>query len=102
MAGFGGDGNSQQIGSMPNINVFGYPSVKCEECGSEVFIPGVIFKKIPGFLVGGGSDEISIPVKVAVCSKCGNISPEDKKIIKQQEENFKKAEAAKSKSGLII
>ena len=56
----------------PAVNPFSYPSEICSECGSEVFVPGVIMKKVPGVLLGeGGVDFISVPIKVAVCAKCG-------------------------------
>ena len=38
----------------PAVNPFSYPSEICSECGSEVFVPGVIMKKVPGILLGEG------------------------------------------------
>ena len=76
----------------------------CSECGSEVFVPGVIMKKVPGVLLGeGGVEFIPVPIKVAVCAKCGTLSPSDKK--KYEEETKKAKEVEKTKTntnGLII
>lgn len=85
------------MNSVGNINPFEYPSQKCE-CGNEIFINGVIFKEIPGVLVGSKDKEI-IPVPVYVCSKCGEICPSQKKII---EELKKESAGNKKKSSLII
>ena len=88
----------------PAVNPFSYPSEICSECGSEVFVPGVIMKKVPGVLLGEGSVEfIPVPIKVAVCAKCGTLSPSDKK--KYEEETKKAKEVEKTKtntSGLVI
>ena len=88
----------------PAVNPFSYPSEICSECGSEVFVPGVIMKKVPGVLLGeGGVEFIPVPIKVAVCAKCGTLSPSDKK--KYEEETKKAKEVEKTKtnsSGLII
>lgn len=80
--------------SSPNINPLDYPTEKCT-CGNEVFIPGVIFKKVPGILIGQGSEAVQVPLKVFCCSKCGELSPYDQEIlnnhakVKEQAENKK-------------
>ena len=88
----------------PAVNPFSYPSEICSECGSEVFVPGVIMKKVPGVLLGeGGVEFIPVPIKVAVCAKCGTLSPSDK--TKYEEETKKAKEVEKTKtntSSLII
>ena len=83
--------------NSPNINPFEYPSEKCS-CGSEVFIPGVIFKKIPGMLLGQGSETAQVPIKVFVCAKCGELSPYDKEML----EDIKKTKEDANKTNLII
>lgn len=80
-----------------NINPYGYEDLTCAECGHNVFIPGIIFKKIPGMLAGDATRKfVLFPVKVACCAKCGALSAEDKEELEQQAEMAKKAEAAKS------
>ena len=39
------------VPTMPNVNPLDYPSETCE-CGNEIFVPGVIFKKVPGVILG--------------------------------------------------
>lgn len=73
-------------GNAPKVNPLDYPSDKCSKCGNEVFVPGVIFKTIPGVIVGNGKDDVQVPLKVFVCSKCGELSDYDKKILNAKEE----------------
>ena len=63
-------------GMGPQIDPFNYPSVKCDKCGHEVFRQGVIFKKLPGLLMGGGAEDVNYPLPVYVCDKCGTIPDE--------------------------
>jgi hypothetical protein len=86
--------------AMPKINPFDYPDEVCENCGHNVFVPGVIFKKVPGVLVGAGTEEVSIPIKVAVCQKCGALSPDDKEAFEVA--NKAKSDKDKPASGLIL
>lgn len=69
------------------VNVWDYPSVRCDKCASEKFIPAFIFKKIPGLLVGTGTQEHIQPVPVHVCWSCGELMP----VYKQDIENAKKS-----------
>ena len=84
-------------GNMPNVNPFEYPSEQCQ-CGNEVFIPGVIFKKIPGMVLGQGSEPVQVPLKVFCCSKCGELSPYDKETLEEAE----KIKDAANKTNLIL
>lgn len=79
---------------LPNINPLDYPTIKCE-CGNEIFTPGVIFKDIPGVAVGE-KENVEFPIKVFYCSKCGQLSPYDKKLFNQDNKN------TVNTSGLII
>lgn len=81
------------------VNPFAYPSEVCEECGNDVFQPGLIFKLVPGILLGEGTETVPVPVKIACCSKCGSMSPLDRKMLEEQE---LKAKQAENKSTLII
>ena len=85
--------------NAPQINPFAYPSEVCPECQNEVFVPGVILKKVPGILIGAGEDTVSVPIKVAVCSKCGTLSESDKK---RYDEETQKAQKAGNKPTIIV
>lgn len=65
----------------PKVNPLDYPSDKCSNCGNEVFIPGIIFKTVPGLELGQGTENVQVPIKVFVCSKCGELSNYDKEIL---------------------
>lgn len=84
-----------------SINPFEYPAEKCSVCGCETFVPAMMFRKVPGMLVGqADSKTVSVPMKVFVCSKCGELSPSDKELI---EEISKKEQTKQTpKSNLII
>lgn len=85
-------------GHMPQVNPLDYPSEVCE-CGNEIFMPGVIFKKVPGVMLGqGGTDYVPVPIKVFVCSKCGKLSPSDQKILNEE----KKIKEQVTKTNIII
>ena len=89
-------GSENNIGATsPNINPLDYPSEGCSSCGNQVFIPGVIFKKVPGILLGQGTEVVQIPIKVFCCSKCGELSPYDKETLEEHDN-------IKEKSNLII
>ena len=95
--------DEQQFNSNPaqQINPFEYPDEICSECGHNVFIPGVIFKMVPGILLGSGSPEPeSVPIKVACCAKCGALAPSDKKAY--DEMSGKKKDNETKKSGSLI
>ena len=85
--------------NAPQINPFAYPSEVCPECQNEVFVPGVILKKVPGILIGAGEETVSVPIKVAVCSKCGALSESDRK---RYDEETQKAQKAGNKQSIIV
>jgi DNA-directed RNA polymerase subunit RPC12/RpoP len=49
--------------------------ILCSECGHDMFMPAMKFRKISGIVNGTGKDKY-IPVEVYFCSSCGNINPE--------------------------
>lgn len=73
-------GNTFGANYAPNVNPLDYPSDKCI-CGNEVYVPGIIFKNVPGIEMGQGAETVQVPIKVFVCSKCGELSNADKEII---------------------
>lgn len=67
--------------SQLKINPLDYQSIKCE-CGCELFEPAVVFKAIPGVLLGiSDQKEVSMPIKVFKCSKCGKLFKDDEKML---------------------
>ena len=70
--------------NMPAVNPLDYPSEVCPNCGCEVFIPGIIFKKVPGMLIGQGSETTQVPLKVFICANCRELSPYDKKLFESR------------------
>jgi len=56
-----------------NFNPYKYPRVKCDNCGHDIFRSATILNKIPGLVIGNGSDDIEYPTPVFVCDKCGTM-----------------------------
>lgn len=79
------------LGRGPVVNPLKYPSVTCDNCGGELFEEKLILKKIPGVVVGNGTEDVNYPVPVLVCSKCGTIEKSYRDLLekgkKYQEEN---------------
>lgn len=67
------------------VNPLDYPSVICPDCGTKVFIPAAVFKKVPGILLGTGAEEELIPIQVYVCAKCHKLLPEFEQLEKESE-----------------
>ena len=71
----------------PNIDLSEYQNTKCE-CGCETFIPTVIFKQIPGLLVGAADQKfVEVPIKVFQCSKCGKLLPSIEKELNKKNDS---------------
>ena len=87
------------LGKGPIVNPLKYPSVKCDNCGGELFEEKIILKKIPGLIAGTGSEDINYPVSVLACSKCGTIEKTYRDLIEKGEKTQEKQE---NNSGLII
>ena len=84
-----------------NFNPFAYPDWTCSECGHNIFTPGVVFKKVPGVVLGEGKGDVPFPIKVATCQKCGAMFPYDKKSFDEAAKR-NKDNTSGSGSGLII
>lgn len=65
------------------VNVWEQESVRCDSCGHDIFVQAFIYKRIPGLLMGTGTEEHIQPVPVAVCAKCGDLMPVYKEDIKK-------------------
>ena len=95
--------NDNKFGSVPgindNINPLEYPAVTCTECGSEFFIPVLMFRRIPGSLFGNAGSSIQYPMKVFVCKQCGALSPDDQAVY---DDLVEKAKNKQNTSKIII
>jgi hypothetical protein len=67
--------NSQQ--QNINIDITKTVPLVCDntECGNDVFMSAMKFRKVPKLLAGSTEDQI-IPVQVFMCTSCGNINKE--------------------------
>ena len=83
------DVNAANQKTTLRVNVWDYPSVVCDSCGHEIFVPAVIFKRISGIAVGMGNKEITQPVPIYVCAKCGDVMPEFKEDMQTTEQKQK-------------
>lgn len=54
-----------------NIDIKQTTPIACE-CGSEVFIPAMKFRRVPKLLTGSKDDQI-FPAQVYMCVSCGVI-----------------------------
>lgn len=59
--------------NQPNIDLRQTKAVKCEKCGNEVFIEGLLLREASRLLTGTAQDAL-IPITVFACSKCGHVN----------------------------
>jgi uncharacterized Zn finger protein len=50
-------------------------AVTCDECGSEVFSPSFLLRKVSALLSPSGKDAL-VPIQVFSCDKCGHVNEE--------------------------
>lgn len=50
-------------------------AVTCDECGSEVFRPSFLLRKVNALLSPSGKDTL-VPIQVFACEKCGHVNEE--------------------------
>lgn len=67
----------QQGQQGPKIDINKTIPMICDtpECGSDMFMTAMKFRKVPKLLAGTTTDQI-IPVQVFFCCKCGNVPKE--------------------------
>ena len=63
---------SNQGAPQPQIDLSKAKSIKCDECGAEIFMPAMKFKTVSKLLTGSKEDQI-IPIQVFVCMACGAV-----------------------------
>lgn len=61
------------------VNPLEYPSIPCDNCGCECYEQAMIFKKIPGLVLGAGNESQIYPIPVFICKHCGVLMSEYRK-----------------------
>lgn len=56
-----------------NVALKDTTAIVCEECGCEVFVEGVMLRKVSKYLSGTTSDSI-MPLATFACLKCAHIN----------------------------
>jgi len=59
----------------PKIDIKQTSPIVCDnqDCGNDIFMPAMKFRKVSKLLAGTQDDQI-IPVQVFICTACGNIN----------------------------
>lgn len=47
--------------------------IVCDECGCEVFIPGVMLRKVSKFMTGTATDSL-LPIEIFMCGSCHHVN----------------------------
>lgn len=63
-------GNGDVPQQKQKIDISQSKAIVCEECGYDVFISGIKFRKLSKFVYGGEQD-VHIPFDVMLCGECG-------------------------------
>ena len=58
-----------------NVSLDKTTPVSCEECGNNVFVEGLLLRKVSKFLTGQAQDGI-VPIPVFSCSKFQHVNEE--------------------------
>lgn len=56
-----------------NVSLEQTTPVKCEMCTNQVFVEGMLIRKVSKFLAGTSQDAVT-PIPVFACSKCGHVN----------------------------
>ncbi len=64
-----------KLGQQTAIDLKMTEPIVCEKCGKEVFVQGVMLRKVSALLTGTGQPGI-IPVPVFYCAECGHVNQE--------------------------
>jgi hypothetical protein len=69
-------GQAQQ-GAKINIDFKQTTPIVCDntECGNDMFMPAMKFRKVSKLLSGTPNDQI-VPIQVFMCTACGNVNKE--------------------------
>lgn len=59
----------------PKYTMADSEEMKCAECGDNIFVQGVQFRKISKIITGEPRDTL-IPIEIYLCGSCGEINME--------------------------
>ena len=90
------------LGQGPVINPLKYPTVKCDNCGCELFEEKIMMFNIPGMIAGNGPEDYPYPFPVLVCSKCGTIQKRYRELIEKGEKYKEEKEEQQKGTTLIL
>lgn len=64
-------------GQQPQIDIKNAKPILCEaeDCGNDIFIQVMKFRRVSGLMTASGQDAI-IPVQIFQCTACGGINKE--------------------------
>jgi hypothetical protein len=65
--------DEEPIPTKLNVDLSQSVPVTCEKCESQVFVEGVMLRRMSKILIGSEQDAI-IPIPVFACGICGNIN----------------------------
>lgn len=65
-----GDKTPQKPPQQPKIDLKKSKPMVCNECGFDIFVPGVKFRTISKIITGTPQD-VMIPVDLYLCGECG-------------------------------
>lgn len=74
-------------GLASQFNPYDAPIIKCDKCGNDTFIPAVQFRLVKGVLIGSPED-VKLPIKTAVCAKCGEMIYFDREELRNGEQTI--------------
>ena len=57
----------------PGISYSQTDAMKCEECGSEIFQPAVLLRRVSALVSPSGKETV-MPVQIFACIKCGHVN----------------------------
>ena len=86
------------LGQQPpkqKVDISNSAPMTCPNCGYDVFINGMKFRKLSKLAFGGEQDML-IPFEVAVCGECGEVNMELAQLELQALEHKDKLEAEKN------
>ena len=58
-----------------NVSMKDTTPVVCEECGNNIFVEGVMLRKISRFVTGTAQDAL-MPIPVFSCGRCHHVNDE--------------------------
>ena len=59
------------MNGLGNFKLDDFESIKCPNCGKDLFEEAIRIKKVPGTIVGAAGQTVPAPMPVYVCKSCG-------------------------------